>query len=77
MRDELKSVKTKFRMKLYPWEKERETKSGLHATDVSHASHGAAGMCTRTWLRAREVGPMQNKTPLSLIYRKTQAKLCF
>lgn len=34
-------------MNRYPWEKERETKSGLHVTDVSLASLGVAGMCTR------------------------------
>lgn len=54
-------------MKLYPWEKERETKSGLHATDVSHASHGTAGMCTHTWQWVQEMGPNQNRTPLTLI----------
>lgn len=64
-------------MKLYPWEKERETKSGLHATDVSHASHATAGMCTHTWQWVQEMGPNQNRTPLTVIYRRTQAKLCF
>jgi len=64
-------------MKLYPWEKERETKSGLRVTDVSHASPRVAGMCTRTWGWVQELGLNQNKTPLSLIYRRTRAKLCF
>lgn len=33
-------------MKYYPWEKETETQEELHVTDVSHASHCIATMCT-------------------------------
>lgn len=64
-------------MKYYSWEKETETKDGLHVTDVSHASYCIAGMCmsVRRWVQ--EMGPTQEKIPLSLICRRMWAKLCF
>lgn len=69
-RYELKSAKTEFHMKYYPWEQETETKGGLHVTDASHASYCIAGMCMSVQRRVQEMGPTQEKIPLSLTYRR-------